>query len=271
MWVGAYPLSDLLCPLTRIVRVRPPLYRRFLLTWPTVLAATRWGARLQSECDDSVSAMSEPAGSGTTEGCERATPVGPERRGSCAVDQDQPARSLQRAGHGAVAQGIESAIDEPEADDEVWVGIITGEPPVLGRRRPEGDQRRQRRQPPDRAGCSPASSSASGANPHRRGRRAGAGGWWRSSWRATWWWRRQPPRSASPRSSGRSWSARMPSGTEAAPFNLAMELALTGDPSAPSWLTTTGSSTGWSSRDRRSTPRWPGRADRANAPLAVRA
>ncbi|MGH9005789.1 MAG: enoyl-CoA hydratase-related protein, partial [Acidimicrobiia bacterium] len=31
----------------------------------------------------------------------------------------------------AVAQGIEEAIDTIEADDGIWVGIITGEPPVF--------------------------------------------------------------------------------------------------------------------------------------------
>jgi enoyl-CoA hydratase len=33
--------------------------------------------------------------------------------------------------NGAVAQGIEEAIDKIEADDGIWVGIITGEPPVF--------------------------------------------------------------------------------------------------------------------------------------------
>jgi enoyl-CoA hydratase len=77
-----------------------------------------------------VSAMSEPAGSGTTEGHERATPVDLERRGPCAVIRiNRP--EARNAVNGAVALGIESAIDELEADDEVWVGIITGEPPVF--------------------------------------------------------------------------------------------------------------------------------------------
>jgi enoyl-CoA hydratase len=78
-----------------------------------------------------VSAMSEPAGSGTTEGQERrATPVELERRGPCAVIRiNRP--EARNAVNGAVAQGIEDAIDELEADDEVWVGIITGEPPVF--------------------------------------------------------------------------------------------------------------------------------------------
>ena len=31
----------------------------------------------------------------------------------------------------AVAQGIEAAIDEIESDDSIWVGILTGEPPVF--------------------------------------------------------------------------------------------------------------------------------------------
>ena len=37
----------------------------------------------------------------------------------------------RNAVNGAVAQGIEEAIDRIEADDEVWVGILTGEPPVF--------------------------------------------------------------------------------------------------------------------------------------------
>jgi enoyl-CoA hydratase len=75
--------------------------------------------------------MSEPVGSGTTEGQERrATPVELERRGPCAVIRiNRP--EARNAVNGAVAQGIEGAIDELETDDEVWVGIITGEPPVF--------------------------------------------------------------------------------------------------------------------------------------------
>jgi enoyl-CoA hydratase len=37
----------------------------------------------------------------------------------------------RNAVNGAVAQGIEDAIDKIEADDSVWVGIITGVPPVF--------------------------------------------------------------------------------------------------------------------------------------------
>lgn len=37
----------------------------------------------------------------------------------------------RNAVNGAVANGIEDAIDQIEADDAVWVGIITGEPPVF--------------------------------------------------------------------------------------------------------------------------------------------
>jgi enoyl-CoA hydratase len=33
--------------------------------------------------------------------------------------------------NGAVAQGIEDAIDKIEADDSIWVGILTGTPPVF--------------------------------------------------------------------------------------------------------------------------------------------
>ena len=37
----------------------------------------------------------------------------------------------RNAVNGAVANGIEDAIDKIEADDSIWVGIITGEPPVF--------------------------------------------------------------------------------------------------------------------------------------------
>jgi enoyl-CoA hydratase/carnithine racemase len=37
----------------------------------------------------------------------------------------------RNAVNGAVAQGIEEAIDKIEADDSVWVGILTGTPPVF--------------------------------------------------------------------------------------------------------------------------------------------
>jgi enoyl-CoA hydratase len=37
----------------------------------------------------------------------------------------------RNAVNGAVAQGIEEAIDKIEADDSIWVGILTGEPPVF--------------------------------------------------------------------------------------------------------------------------------------------
>jgi len=78
-----------------------------------------------------VNGMSERAPSGTTEGQElRATPVEFERRGQCAVIRiNRP--EARNAVNGAVAQGIENAIDEVEADDGVWVGILTGEPPVF--------------------------------------------------------------------------------------------------------------------------------------------
>ena len=75
--------------------------------------------------------MSERAPSGTTEGQEpRATPVELEHRGRCAVIRiNRP--EARNAVNGAVAQGIEAAIDKIEADDDVWVGIVTGEPPVF--------------------------------------------------------------------------------------------------------------------------------------------
>jgi enoyl-CoA hydratase len=69
--------------------------------------------------------MSDP---GRQEG--RATPIEVERHGRCAVIRiNRP--EARNAVNGAVAQGIEDAIDEVEADDEVWVGILTGEPPVF--------------------------------------------------------------------------------------------------------------------------------------------
>ena len=37
----------------------------------------------------------------------------------------------RNAVNGAVANGIEDAIDQVEGDDAIWVGIITGEPPVF--------------------------------------------------------------------------------------------------------------------------------------------
>jgi enoyl-CoA hydratase len=37
----------------------------------------------------------------------------------------------RNAVNGAVAQGIEDGIDKLEADDDVWVGIVTGVPPVF--------------------------------------------------------------------------------------------------------------------------------------------
>jgi enoyl-CoA hydratase len=37
----------------------------------------------------------------------------------------------RNAVNGAVAQGIEEAIDQIEENDDLWVGIITGEPPVF--------------------------------------------------------------------------------------------------------------------------------------------
>jgi len=37
----------------------------------------------------------------------------------------------RNAVNGAVAQGIEAAIDRIEEDDDIWLGILTGEPPVF--------------------------------------------------------------------------------------------------------------------------------------------
>lgn len=53
-----------------------------------------------------------------------------EKRGPFAVIKiNRP--EARNAVNGAVAQGMEDAIDQLEADDSVWVGIITGEPPVF--------------------------------------------------------------------------------------------------------------------------------------------
>jgi enoyl-CoA hydratase len=53
-----------------------------------------------------------------------------ERRGPFAVVKiNRP--EARNAVNGAVAQGIEEAIDKIEADDGIWVGILTGEPPVF--------------------------------------------------------------------------------------------------------------------------------------------
>jgi enoyl-CoA hydratase len=53
-----------------------------------------------------------------------------EQRGPFAVVKiNRP--EARNAVNGAVAQGIEGAIDRIEADDGIWVGILTGEPPVF--------------------------------------------------------------------------------------------------------------------------------------------
>src|SRR4030095_12030880 len=53
-----------------------------------------------------------------------------EQRGPFAVVKiNRP--EARNAVNGAVAQGIEDAIDKIEADDSIWVGILTGEPPVF--------------------------------------------------------------------------------------------------------------------------------------------
>jgi enoyl-CoA hydratase len=53
-----------------------------------------------------------------------------EQRGPFAVVKiNRP--EARNAVNAAVAQGIEDAIDKIEADDSIWVGILTGEPPVF--------------------------------------------------------------------------------------------------------------------------------------------
>ena len=53
-----------------------------------------------------------------------------EQRGPFAVVKiNRP--EARNAVNGAVAQGIEDAIDKIEGDDSIWVGILTGEPPVF--------------------------------------------------------------------------------------------------------------------------------------------
>jgi enoyl-CoA hydratase len=53
-----------------------------------------------------------------------------EQRGQFAVIKINRPKA-RNAVNGEVAQGIEAAIDKIEADDGVWVGIVTGEPPVF--------------------------------------------------------------------------------------------------------------------------------------------
>src|SRR5688572_22400578 len=53
-----------------------------------------------------------------------------EKRGPFAIVKiNRP--EARNAVNAAVANGIEDAIDKLEADDSVWVGILTGEPPVF--------------------------------------------------------------------------------------------------------------------------------------------
>jgi enoyl-CoA hydratase len=53
-----------------------------------------------------------------------------DQRGPFAVIKiNRPA--ARNAVNAEVAQGIEGAIDKIEADDSIWVGILTGEPPVF--------------------------------------------------------------------------------------------------------------------------------------------
>ena len=57
----------------------------------------------------------------------------------------------RNAVNGAVAEGLEAAIDRLEDDDDVWVGVLarqhrgSGASGLLRRRRPQGDQRRSGR------------------------------------------------------------------------------------------------------------------------------
>ncbi|MET0903026.1 MAG: crotonase/enoyl-CoA hydratase family protein [Acidimicrobiales bacterium] len=53
-----------------------------------------------------------------------------EKRGPFAIVKiNRP--EARNAVNAAVANGIEDAVDQIEADDSIWVGIITGEPPVF--------------------------------------------------------------------------------------------------------------------------------------------
>jgi len=53
-----------------------------------------------------------------------------EKRGPFAIVKiNRP--DARNAVNAAVANGIEDAIDQIEADDSIWVGILTGEPPVF--------------------------------------------------------------------------------------------------------------------------------------------
>ena len=88
----------------------------------------------------------------------------------------------RNAVNGDVAAGVEAAIDQLEADDEVWVGILTANtegqdrPGVQRRRRSQGDQLRAGRQrSTPSAAASAASSTASAQAGDRRRRRPGHG------------------------------------------------------------------------------------------------
>ena len=49
-----------------------------------------------------------------------------EQRGPFVVIKINRPEARNAGRNGAVASGIEEAIDQVEADDEVWVGILTG-------------------------------------------------------------------------------------------------------------------------------------------------
>ena len=157
-----------------------------------------------------------------------------EIRGRCAIlTIDRP--EARNAVNAAVAAGIEAAIDRVEADDDLWVGILTGTPPAFcaGADLKEvqggtasglfterggfgGFAARQRTKPFIAAVDGPA---LAGGTEFCVGRRSGSGD-------------RAARPSVSPRSSAR-WVAgagglfRLP---RKLPENVAMECALTGDP-----------------------------------------
>jgi enoyl-CoA hydratase len=67
---------------------------------------------------------------GAHDGARAVTDVRYEKREHCAlVTIDRP--QARNAVNGAVATGLEAAVDRIEADDDVWIAILAGAPPVF--------------------------------------------------------------------------------------------------------------------------------------------
>ena len=81
----------------------------------------------------------------------------------------------RNAVNGAVAHGIEEAIDKIEADDDIWVGILTGEPPVFcaGADLKEINSGNAGALQTERGGFGGIVAARAHQADHRRGRRAG--------------------------------------------------------------------------------------------------